>query len=1090
MNSEKKLNIAGRLAGYFITSKLTLALIIACATLGLFAVLLTPREENPQIIVPGAQVQVIWPGASSQEVEELVLRPLESIVQQIHGVDHTYGVAVNSAAILVVEFTVGENKEDCLVKLYDRVLGQRDKLPDSAQLPLIKSVDVDDVPILTVTLASEQYNDYALKRIADRMVDKIRGIPEVSDVYVKGGTDRELRIELEPEKLQSYGTTLDQIKTLITAANVAAPMGSVVINGRNRDVFLDGFITCADDLEKLIVTNFHNRPIYLGDVGRIIDGPPSERKTMSRFAFGPGDKRFAKYRQSEVPAVSIAVAKKKGTNAVFVADDVIKRIKIMQEQFIPVDVDVVITRDDGKKANDAVSLLIEHLGIAILVVFVTTMFFLGLKEACIVGITVPLTLSLVLGADFFFGPTINRITLYALILSLGMMVDAAIVVIENIHRRNETIGNADPVRIAVLAVNEIGNPTNLATFAVMIVFLSMVLLTGMPEQYFFPVLFNVPTAMLASIIIAYIVVPWACIKWINSHKAGHGRQADITQKKFTIQALFKKSLIFILDRPKSYKWVFLIVFAVIALSIFQPLWQFIRPAGIEGPQSWFGVEMGMLPKDNKNTFNITIDMSENTSVEVTDQLSREIGSILRQIPEVSNYQVWVGTTGIPDLVSFLRGTASKNGSYVAEIRVNLTDKKVRKKSSIEIVREYRPAFLQAAQKFPGATVQLVEDPPGPPLQSTVRAEIYGPDLKQLHTLSGLVSTEFEKTYDMVEVTDTEPVDTFQYRLVVDKEKAMLSGLTTGEIALALHRLIDGEQIGLAHMENEKNSIPINLKIPRRFQVNPELLARVLITNQQGKQIPLSELVKRIPSVADRPILHKDNVRVTYVGGELGSTSPVYAVLGLDKRFKKICLEDGSTLATGNLGLVEDIANPLNGYTVLWEGEMRMTMDIYRELFSALTLSLLVIYFLLVAYYASFALPLIAMVSIPLGVAGIFPGHCIMHQPFTAPSIIGLLALSGVVVRSSLLIIDFTLGYIAEGKTIRDAVVQSVEMRTRPIILTALAVVLGIAIMLTDPVFGGLAITLIFGTTVSTVMTLIVIPLILYLYLTIVKKRLR
>lgn len=1081
MSPEKKLNIAGRLAGYFITSKLTPALIIACATLGLFAVLLTPREENPQIIVPGAQVQVVWPGASSGEVEELVLRPLESIVQQIHGVDHTYGVAVNSAAVLVVEFIVGENKEDSLVKLYDRVLGQRDKLPDSAQLPLIKSVDIDDVPILTVTLASEQYNDYALKRIADRMVDKIRGIPEVSDVYVKGGAHRELRIELEPEKLQSYGTTLDQVKALITAGNVAAPMGSVVVDSRNRDVFLDGFISSADDLGKLIVGNYQGRPIYLGDVGQVIDGPPNERKDLSRFAFGPGDKRFAKYRQPEVPAVSIAVAKKKGTNAVFVADDVIKRIRRMQDQFVPADVDVVITRDDGKKADDAVSLLIEHLGIAIFVVFVTTMFFLGIKEACIVGITVPLTLSLVLGADFFCGPTINRITLYALILSLGMMVDAAIVVIENIHRRNETIGSGDPTQTAVLATNEIGNPTNLATFAVMIVFLSMVLLTGMPEQYFFPVLFNVPISMLASIIVAYIVVPWATNKWIKPHKAVH--LSGTKQKKFTIQSLFKNGLIRILDRPESYKWVFFIVLLVIGLSIFQPLWQFIRPAGIKGPQSWFGVEMGMLPKDNKNTFNITIDMPENSCVEVTDQLTREIGTLLRQIPEVRNYQVWVGTSGIPDMVSFLRGTAAKKGSYVAEIRVNLTDKKIRKKSSIELVREYRPAFLQAARKFPGATVQLVEDPPGPPLQSTVRAEIYGPDLKLLRTLSGLVFSEFEKTYDMAETTDTEPVDIFQYHLVVDREKAMLSGLTTGEIALALHRLIDGEQIGVAHIEDEKNPIPISLKIPRRFQVHPELLARVLISNRQGKQIPLSELVRSTPSAVDRPIRHKDNVRVTYVGGELGSTSPVYAVLGLNKRLKRITLEDGSRLTTGNLGLIEDIANPLKGYTVLWEGEMRMTMDVYRELFSALTLSLLVIYFLLVAYYRSFALPLIAMISIPLGVAGVFPGHLIMHQQFSAPSIIGLLALSGVVVRSSLLIIDFTLQHIADGKSIRDAVVQSVEMRTRPIILTALAVILGIAIMLTDPVFGGLATTLIFGTAVSTVMTLIVIPLILYLYLT-------
>lgn len=539
----KRLNAAGKLADYFITSKLTVAFIIACAALGLVAIMFTPREENPQIIVPGAMVQVTLPGASSEEIEELVVRPLESIVQQISGVDHTYSISNNSVGILSIEFEVGQDKERSLVKLYDRILGQRDKLPPQASLPIIRSIDVDDVPILTFTLASEKYSDYALKRLADRMMDGIRSLPDVSDIYVKGGADRTIRIEIEPEKLQSYGTTLDQVKAIIMAGNVSAPLGTVVQHGENQDVFMDGFIVAAEDFEHLIVGNYGGRPIYLGDIGTVVDGPPTDRVKLTRFAFGSGDERFDKFTQPEVPAVTLAVAKKAGTNAVFVADDVIDRINTMRDKFVPNDVDIIITRNDGKKADAAVNLLIEHLSIAVFAVFLITIIFLGLKEALIVGMTIPLILGLTIGGDFLFGPTINRITLYALIIALGMLVDAAIVVIENIHRRYQKLEGNDPKTVAILATNEIGNPTNLATVAVMIVFISMALLTGMPEQYFFPIMFNVPLAMATSLIVAYIVVPWGVYKWIKPHPEQNGHK-DKKKSKFNIQIAFKKKSCF------------------------------------------------------------------------------------------------------------------------------------------------------------------------------------------------------------------------------------------------------------------------------------------------------------------------------------------------------------------------------------------------------------------------------------------------------------------------------------------------------------------------------------------------------------------
>jgi multidrug efflux pump subunit AcrB len=1077
--TEQRLNSAGRLAQIFVSSKLTVLFMLACALLGLLAMALTPREENPQIVVPGAEVRVALPGASAEEVEELVIRPLEGIVKQIPGVDHTYAAAMNSMGVLMVQFKVGEDKEQSLVKLYDRVLGQRDRLPLGATEPLIRSVDVDDVPIVTVTLVSESYDDYALKRLADRMLEGLRSLEAVSTTFVHGGRDRELRIELDPQRLQAFGVTLDQVRAFLSAGNVAAPLGTVVQQGENRQVYLDGFLATAEELGRLIVGHHAGRPIYLGDVARVVDGPPEERDKLSRLAFGPADARFGKAQQAEMPAVTLAVAKKAGTNAVFVANDVLDRIERMRAQFVPAGVELVVTRNDGQKADAAVNGLIEHLGIAVLAVFLVTAAFLGLKEALIVGVTVPLILALTLGAAYFGGLTINRVSLFALILSLGLLVDAAIVVIENIHRRYARLGQGDKARTTVQAVNEIGSPTNLATLAVMLVFGSLLVISGMPGQYFYPVAFNVPVAMAASLLVAYAVVPWAAHRWL---KPGEGHDLEDHDTGDRLHRFYRALMAPLVDRPSRRRGVFLLAALAIALSLFQGAWQFVRPAGLSGPQAWFGVEMAMMPKDNKNTFNITLDLPETTPVETTDRLAREIGALLRQNPDVSDYQSWIGQAGVIDFNGLLRGAGSKQGPHVGEVRVNLRDKTARDKTSIDIVRELRPAVQAIAARFPGSTVQLVEDPPGPPVRATVLAEIYGTDPQQLRALSGQVKAAFGQTYDMVEVTDTEVEDVYQHRLTVDREKAALSGLTVAEVAVALRRLIDGEALGRAHVQGEKNPVPIRLQIPRSHQIDPELLTRVSLTNRQGQRVPLSELVQVAPARADRPILHKDGERVTFVGGELESTAPVYAVLDLDRRLDGLALADGSRLSTGNLRLNPVTPDTLDGPRLLWDGELRMTLDTYRDMLGALGLAITFIFLVLVAYYQSFSLPLVAMAAIPLGLAGVFPGHWIMGQPFNATSMIGIIALAGVVVRNSLLIIDFVLDYRRQGMGLREAILEAGAVRLRPILLTALAIVLGSAVMLADPVFGGLAISLIYGTLASTVLTLIVVPLLLYLLL--------
>ncbi len=1072
-------NMAGVIANYFVSSKLTVLFIIACALLGLVAITQTPREENPQIIVPSATVYVALPGASSVEVEQLVLNPLEAIISEITQVDHIYGTAMNSLAIVSVQFEIGEDKERSLVKLYDRILGQRDRLPSDAQAPVIKSVDVDDVPIVTVTLASESYDDYALKRLADRMLEHIRSLETVSVAYVKGGRDREIQVELNPERLQTFGIAIDHARDMLSASNIAGSIGSLVQQGQNNQLFLNGFIESLDDVRRTVIGKHSGHLIYIEDVATVVDAAPTERNTVSRFAFGPADSRFNRSHDPEIPAVTLAVAKKQGSNAVFAADDILERVQRMQKEFIPNEVQVIVTRNDGQKADESVNGLIKNLGMAVVVVFIVTMLFLGFKEALIVGLSVPLILALTLGADYLFGPTINRITLFAMILSLGMLVDAPIVVVENIHRHYQNLGTDCKKKATLLAVNEIGSPTNLATFAIMLVFISLLMLTGMPAPYFFPLTFNVPVTMFASLVVAYIVAPWAANRWL---KPGECEGLDDVDQENKLHRLYRSMIEPLIDHAKARNLLFIGVIVLLLGALLQPAWQFIRPQGVSGPTSLGGVEMGMLPKDNKNTFNITVDMPESTPVEITDRVVREVGKILRTEPDIINYQTWVGEAGIIDFNGLLRGAGEKKGSYVAEIRVNLTNKNERDATSIEIARQLRPKLFAIQSAYPGSVIKLAEDPPGPPVRATVLAEIYGTDAQVLKHISSQVAKAFNNTYDVIEVQDSEVEDVREYRITVDKEKAAYSGINTTQISAALQQLASNEIVSRVHLSGEKHPVPIRVYVPYRYQIDPQRLSRVYVSNDQGEKLPLSEFIHIDLTWKDRPILHKDNEQVTYVGAEMAKTTPFYAVIDLDKRLDGMALPDYSQLKTGNLKFTEQMPDTTQGYQLLWNGEMRMTLDIYRDLSNALGLSFLAMFLLLVAYYHSFSIPLIAMTTIPLGLIGIFPGHWMLGQMISGPSIIGLIALAGVVVRNSLLIIDFVHDFIQQGMPLREAVCEAGAVRLRSILLTATSTALGTSFMLHDPVFGGLAISLIFGTVVATILTLLVIPVLLYLLL--------
>ncbi|HTH15508.1 MAG TPA: efflux RND transporter permease subunit [Magnetospirillum sp.] len=1080
-------NFAGVLARTFITSKLTVVFIIAVTLLGILAITLTPREENPQILVPAAQVTVTLPGASAKEVEELIVTPLEGILGEMTGVDHTYGVAQNSVGVVQVQFKVGQPKEASLVKLYDRVMSNASRLPSDAGLPQIRSLDADDVPIVTVTLASRHYDDFSLKRLGDRMAERLRSLDNVSVVMVRGGQTRQISVELDPERLRAFDVSISQVYGAFSASNLSLPLKETVQEGKVAAIKLQGQFATADDVLNQIVATHQGRPITVADIATVRDGSPIEIERLSRFSYGAGDERFKAVGAEEMPAVTIAVAKKKGSNAVFVADSVLDRVERMKDAFVPKDVDVVVTRNDGKKANDAVNGLMEHLAIAVVSVSVIMVAFLGWKEALVVTVTVPLIFFITLASDLLGGVTINRVTLFALILSLGLLVDAAIVVIENIHRHYSQANPAgdvfDKQHVTIVATNEIGNATNLATLAVMMVFGSLFLITGMPGEYFYPIAYNVPVAMAASVVVAYIVVPWAANRWLSRHKvhdADEHEEHETHGRPDRLQVLYHRLIIPLQNSPTARRRLAILVAVLMTTSTLQGAWQFIRPAGVGGPQSLFGVNLGFLPKDNKNTFNLVVSMPENAAVEDTARLVRDITWVLGRDPNVVNLQSWIGFAGVPDFNALQQGTADRQGSYVAEIRVNLTDKHHRAESSIDLVRQWRHQVDAIRANYPGAKVRLVEDAPGPPLRATVLAEIHGPDAEGLRALTARVSDAFAKTYDMVDLWDSEPVDVQERRIVPDKEKAALSKVSVAQIAQVLRLIYGGEVVSRAHPADEKNPVDVRAYVPRRHEVDPTRLDRIFVDNSEGHPVPLSELVRVETGFADRPIQHKDNERVAYVGGELGKSVPLYPVLDLNARLKGIASPDGRPLRTGNLSFVRQPPDIIDGYQLLWDGEMRMTLDIYRDMGVALGAALTVVYLLLVGYYRSFIIPAIAMSAVPLGIIGIFPGHWLVGQDFSATSMVGIIALSGVVIRNSLLIIDFIQDYLRQGHPLDEAVRHAGAVRLRPILLTTLAIVLGSAIMIPDPVFGGLAISLIFGTVVSTALTVFVVPILFYL----------
>jgi len=1078
-----KLNIAGRLGQVAMQTNLTPIISALIFLIGAMALMITPREENPQIDVPAANVIVQMQGASPEEVQNLIVRPMEMVLREMTGVDHTFGTAMDSAAVVTVMFNVGEDKEASLVKLYDRVMHNMDRLPAGASQPLVKPMDVDDVPVSVLTLSSSELDGLALKRLAERVREQLAPLEGVSVADIIGGRDREIRIQIDAARMAAYGITLDQLHQVLAAANAGGGVGHLIGDNQVSRVWLDGYLKNAQEVGMLVVGKWQKKPVYLRDIANITDGA-SEVTQLHRIGFGPAAEGvIPDSSELETPAVAITLAKKRGTNAVVVTQRIEDKLNELKGDFIPDNVRVDITRDSGEQADAAVNVLVEHLGIAIVSVIVILLFFLGWREASIVTMNIPLILFIVLAIGLLADQTINRITLFSLILALGLLVDDAIVVIENVHRHlhHGVKRLSDKSKLIIQATNETGKPTIVATIAVILAFIPMGFVTGMMGPYMGPIPFNAPLAMAASLVIAYAFTPWIAQRWMPCKITEATLEEKSAEAQDWVHRTYMRLAKPLIEDQKVRRNFWIVVAVLFVAAMLEPGWQFLRPAGINGPLTPGAVELKMLPKGNQNTFNITLDLPEGSTLEETDRVAREVADVLRKHDMVKDYEVFVGRAGPIDFNGILRGAALfREAPHLGEIRVNLLDKHDRSIRSSEIVLQLREMLQAVYAQHPDVSIKLVEDPPGPPVRATLLAEIYGPDYQVQREIAGKVKEVFAHTYDVVDIDDSIGAEQVQLNVHVNKEKAARLGVATQQVETALRDFLQGYNFGAVHVQDERHQVYLHVQLPQALRSHAEDLNRIYVSSLSGP-VPLSAIADIEQTIVPKVILSKDGHPVTYVSAEPKQGSQVYSLLDMDARLDQSEILPGVNLKTGGMRFGATAPEDTFSYHMLWNGEMRLTLDVFRDLGAAFIVALLLIYLLMVAYYGEFILPMLVMAPTALTMIGIFPGHWITGQPFTATSMIGMIALAGIVVRNSTLLLDFILDYRKQGYDVKTAVLEAGAIRARPIILTALAVIAGTSVMISDPVFGGLGVSMAFGTLSATILTLFVTPLMYYLW---------
>ena len=1058
-----KMGIAGKLAQSFINSKITPLLIIAALLIGVFGAMMTPREEEPQIVVPMIDIYVPYPGHSAKDVEERITKPLEKVISNIEGVEYIYSASRPNFSIVTTRFYVGDDTEESLVKLWSAMMKNMDLMPPGVTFPpLIKSMSIDDVPVVALTLWSENYDNYQLRRIATSLADELKKISDVSEIHLTGGLKRTMRIDLDQVKLRAHHIDPLRVAQMIQQANQALPAGAFDNQNTGYTVKTGDFLQSKADLENLVIGVFGNNPVYLRDVATISDGP-EEINNYVFHGFGaaanPADYGYTDHFPEEQPAVTIAIAKRKGADAMKVAGLIQDKVAALKGGLIPADVQITETRNYGKTASEKVNTLLEHLFGAIIAVTIIVGIFLGWRGGLVVFASVPITFALTLFVYYLFDYTLNRVTLFALIFVTGIVVDDSIIVAENLHR-HFSMRKLPKLQAALAAINEVGNPTILATLTVIASVLPMVFVSGLMGPYMSPMPIGASLAMLFSLLVALVATPWLAYRLLKQH--GHVDETAGIEKSL-IYRFYNATLLPLLNNTRKAKIALgsISLMLILAVSML-----FFRV-----------VEVKMLPFDNKSEFQVIIDMPEGTPLEQTAAVTKEMVDYLKTVPEVEHYQYYVGTYSPINFNGLVRHYFLRESANLADIQVNLVHKSQRDDQSHDIAKRVRPTLKEIADKY-GARVKVAEVPPGPPVISTLLAEVYGPDFEEQLKIAEQIRMIFEATPGVVDVDWMVEDNQKEYRIVVDKTKAALSGVSTAQITQTAALALNGMDVGLIHAPNEIEPVAIRLRLKRNQRATLNQLLNTAVQSQNGELIPLVDLVSVQTGVQDKTIYHKNQKRVVYVMGDVAGEieSPVYAMLDMDEKIKQIKLPEGYQISP--LYTSEPFTEEQS--SVKWDGEWQITYEVFRDLGAAFGVVLIVIYLLIIAWFQSFKVPLVMMVAIPLSLVGILPGHWIHGAFFTATSMIGMIALAGIMVRNSILIIDFVQLRLKDGIPLKQAVIEAGAVRTRPILLTAGTVVIGAIVILFDPIFQGLAIALMWGAFASTVLTLGAVPLIYYL----------
>jgi multidrug efflux pump subunit AcrB len=1047
---QRKLGPAGRFAQAWIDSKLTPLVIAGSMLLGAFAVWKLPREEEPQIIVPMVDVLMQMPGASPREVEERVTKPMEKLLWEIPGVEYIYSTSSPGASTVIVRFLVGQDEEKAIVRLNQKLAANLDLIPPGASQPLVKPRSIDDVPILALTFWSKRYGDFELRRIAAQVDDAIKQTPDVSALALIGGERREIRITLNQARLAAYNLSPAQVAGALGLSNRRLPSGQFASGNQQFLLETGQFLCTADDVRNVVAGVANDKTIFVRDVAEVTDGG-EEPSQYVRFSDSKGS----------FPAITISVSKRKGTNAVTVADNVLGRLERLRGTVIPADVQMTVTRNYGDTAEDKSNELLYHMLIAVISVSVLIAITLGFRESLIVFTAIPVTLALTLTVFYLYGYTLNRITLFALIFSIGILVDDAIVVVENIVRHWRMPGNETrlPFEVAIEAVDEVGNPTILATLAVVAAILPMAFVGGLMGPYMRPIPIGASAAMLFSLLVAFIVTPWAAVRILKSSGVHHaGEREDFVTR------LYRRAMRNLLHRP-LFRWGF--VAGVLLLLV--------------GSCALFDtgfVKVKMLPFDNKSEFQVIVDMPHGTTLEQTERVVQLLGEVTQKQPEVVNIQTYAGTASPYNFNGLVRHYYLRRGPNVADIQVNLLPKGARNLQSHEIAKQVRQRLLPIAEHY-GARIKVAEVPPGPPVLETLVAEVYGPVMESRIALARQIRDLFKQTKGVVDVDWYVEDDQTKYALLVDEEKAALNGISEDDIARAMQVASGGYQAGLLHEAAEKEDVALTVQLDRATRSDLDRIQTLKIAGRNGRLVSLGEFVHANKVIEDKSIYHKNLLPVTYVTADIAGEieSPVYAVLKLGPEIDKIKIPEGYQIEQHMAALPTDP----DRYSMKWDGEWHITYEVFRDLGLAFAVVLILIYGLVVGWFQSFLTPLIIMAAIPFSLVGIIPAHGLLHAFFTATSMIGFIAGAGIVVRNSIILVDFIELRLSEGMPVDQAVIDAGAVRFRPMMLTAAAVVVGSSVILFDPIFQGLAIALMAGEIASLLLSRMTVPVLFYLF---------